>query len=158
MGIGCSLILALAVVAVPAQADDLPTKSNFNRYNTMVEHSPFAVASTVVAPAVTSNFARDLFVANAAKSPDGEMVTIASSSDKDFKKYLSTKTAVDGYAIVNIQWSDKVGETKVTISKEGQLATLAFNQMISVQPLPNRPLPISSPALTQQAVFQKSGR
>src|SRR5207237_1978304 len=81
------------------------------------------------------------YVANAAKSPDGDMVTIASSGEREFKKYLTTKNPVDGYAIANIQWSDKIGETKVTISKDGQFATLTFNQAVLTQPLPTTPGP-----------------
>jgi hypothetical protein len=127
-----------------AWGDDLPTRFNFDRYKTMLEHSPFAVASAVVAPTATPNFAKDLYVANAARSSDGDVVTIASSTDKDFKKYLITKNPVDGYSIASIEWSDKVGETKVTISKDGQLATLTFNQVLLVQPLPNRPPGVSS--------------
>src|SRR5205814_4699049 len=50
-----------------------------------------------------------------------------------------TNTPVDGYAISNIEWSDKIGETKVTISKDGQYATLTFNQAELSKPLPNRP-------------------
>jgi hypothetical protein len=122
-------------VTICAQANDLPTKASFDRYQGMLEHSPFAVASAVAAPAATPDFAKDLYVANAAKSPDGNMVTIASISDKGFKEYLTTKTPVDGYSIVRIQWSHKVGKTKVTIRKDGQLATLTFNQMVRVQPL-----------------------
>ena len=149
------LIIFLSLIAANSvQADDLPTKVNFDRYKTMVDHSPFAVASAVIAPAVAPNFAKDLYVANAARSPDGDMVTIASSSDKDFKKYLATGTTVDGYAISSIQWSDKVGETKVTISKDGQLATLNFNQMLSAQPLPNRPAPTITP-LVPPSGFQR---
>src|SRR5438132_13859542 len=73
-------------------ADDaLPTKLNFGRYQAMLDHSPFAVASAVVAPAATPNFAKDLYVANAAKTPDGDTVTLMSSAEKDFKKYLTTK-------------------------------------------------------------------
>src|SRR5260370_2229004 len=121
--------------------DDLPKRLNFDRYKGMLDHSPFAVASAVVAPAATPNFAKELDVANAAKSPDGDMVTIASSGERDFKKYLTTKNPVDGYAIANIQWSDKIGETKVTISKDGQFATLTFNQAVLTQPLPNKPGP-----------------
>ena len=127
-----------------ARGDDLPTRFNFDRYKTMLEHSPFAVASAVLAPAATPNFAKDLYVANAARSSDGDVVTIASTNDKDFKKYLITKNPVDGYSIASIEWSDKVGETKVTISKDGQLATLTFNQILLVQPLPNRPPGVSS--------------
>ena len=141
-------------VQICTRGDDLPTKLSFDRYKAMLEHSPFAVASAVIAPAVAPNFAKDLYVANAARSPDGDMVTIASTSDQDFKKYLTTKIPVDGYAIVSIEWSDKVGETKVTISKDGQLATLAFNQMVLAQPLPNRP-PVALPSAQLQSGFQR---
>ena len=154
-----TLILIFAfMAAVSARTDDLPTRLNFDRYKGMLDHSPFAVASAVVAPASTPNFAKDLYVANAAKSPDGDMVTIASSGDKEFKKYLTTKNPVDGYAIANIEWSDKVGETKVTISKDGQFATLTFNQAVISQPLPNRPAPGVVPPPPPQPGFQKPGQ
>jgi hypothetical protein len=148
------------VAAVSARAaDDLPQRLNFDRYKGMLDHSPFAIASAVVAPAATPNFAKDLYVANAAKSSDGDMVTIASSGDKEFKKYLTTKNPVDGYAIANIEWSDKVGETKVTISKDGQFATLTFNQAVITQPLPtNRSAPGVVPPPPPQPGFQKPGQ
>src|SRR2546421_12366273 len=108
-----SMSIFVVIAILSARAEDLPTKLNFDRYKGMLDHSPFAVASAVIAPAATPNFAKDLYVANAARSPDGDMVTIASSADKEFKKYLTTKNPVDGYAISNIEWSDKVGETRV---------------------------------------------
>jgi len=135
-----SILAVVATVSVRG-ADDLPAKLNFDRYKGMLDHSPFAVASAVVAPAATPNFAKDLYIANAARSADGDMVTLASTADKEFKKYLNTKEQVDGYAIANIEWSDKVGETKVTISKDGQFATLTFNQAVLSQQMPNRPAP-----------------
>jgi len=135
--------------------DDLPKRLNFDRYKGMLDHSPFAVASAVVAPAATPNFAKDLYVTSAAKAPDCDMVTIASTGDKEFKKYLTTCGGpVDGYAIANIEWSDKVGETKVTIGKDGQFATLTFNQQLITQPLPNRPAPGVVPPPLQPG-FQK---
>src|SRR5438105_6974944 len=136
-----SMSIFAAVAVFSARADnDLPTKLNFDRYKAMLDHSPFAVASAIVAPAATPNFAKDLYVANAAKAPDCDMVTVASSADKEFKKYLTTCGGpVDGYGIANIEWSEKVGETKVTISKDGQFATLTFNQAVITQPLPNKP-------------------
>jgi len=138
--------------------DDLPKRLNFDRYKGMLDHSPFAVASAVVAPAATPNFAKDLYVTSAAKAPDCDMVTIASTGDKEFKKYLTTCGGpVDGYAIANIEWSDKVGETKVTIGKDGQFATLTFNQQLITQPLPNRPAPGVVPPPLQPA-FQKPGQ
>src|SRR6266446_4679021 len=61
------------------------------------------------------------------------MVTLASTSDHNFKKYLTTREPVDGYGIANIEWSDKVGATKVTISKDGTFATITFNQALLSQ-------------------------
>src|SRR5438876_10453025 len=136
-----SIFALITTISVRAD-NDLPQRLNFDRYKAMLDHSPFAVASAIVAPAATPNFAKDLYVANAAKAPDCDMVTVASSADKEFKKYLTTCGGpVDGYGIANIEWSEKVGETKVTISKDGQFAPLTFNQAVLTQPLPNRPNP-----------------
>jgi hypothetical protein len=116
-------------------ADDVPKAFEFARYQAMLDNSPFAIATAVAAPAPTPNFAKDLYVANAAHSKDGDLVTIASNADKNFKKYLKTDAPEDGYSITGIEWSDKVGATKVTISKDGQTATLTFNEALLRQPL-----------------------
>ncbi|HEX4631339.1 MAG TPA: hypothetical protein VH188_10270 [Chthoniobacterales bacterium] len=113
--------------------DDVPKPYVFARYQAMLDRSPFAVATAVAAPAATPNFAKDLYVANAAHSKDGDFVTIASSADKNFKKYLTTSGTEDGYSITNIEWSEKVGATKVTIAKDGQTATLTFNEALLKQ-------------------------
>jgi hypothetical protein len=133
------LTLILAVLGViDSQAEEaLPPQFNFDRYSKMVDHSPFAIATAVAAPAATPDFAKDLYIANAARSPDGDMVTLASSSDHNFKKYLTTKEPVDGYSLASIEWSDKVGETKVTIGKDGNFATITFNQALLSQTAPN---------------------
>src|SRR5437879_444625 len=80
------------------------------------------------------------------------MVTIASSSDQNFKKYLSTREPVDGYSIASIEWSDRVGATKVTISKDGKFATLTFNQALLSQQAP----PNASPAPGQPTAAVRS--
>src|SRR5437762_9102669 len=139
--------------AIPGRTDDvLPPRFNFDRYSRMVDHSPFAIATAVAVPAATPDFAKDLYVANAARLPEGDMATIASSSDQNFKKYLSTKEPVDGYSIASIEWSDRVGATKVTISKDGKFATITFNQALLSQPAPNAPLVPNSPTAAVPAV------
>src|SRR2546423_12705634 len=135
----------------------LPPQYTFDRYTKMVDQSPFAVASAVAAPAATPDFAKDLYIANAARSQDGDLVTIASTGDHNFKKYLTTKEPVDGYSISSIEWSDKVGQTKVTISKDGNFATLTFNQALMSQvspgggagarPLPAPAMPVPNPGV-----------
>ena len=148
------LTLIFAVLGViDSQAEEvLPPQFNFDRYSKMVDQSPFAIATAVAAPAATPDFAKDLYIANAARSPDGDMVTLASTSDHNFKKYLTTKEPVDGYSLANIEWSDKVGETKVTIGKDGNFATITFNQALLAQTAPNaapasRALPPPMPSL-----------
>jgi hypothetical protein len=115
--------------------DDLPRAPKFARYEAMVKHSPFAVA-TAAAPAGATP---DLYVANAAHTTDGDFVTIASTTDKNFKEYLNSKEPIDGYTVPTIQWSEQVGETKVTIAKDGQFATLAFNEALLSQTIQNAP-------------------
>jgi hypothetical protein len=132
-----ALALLLLVAIVPLSrllGDDVPKPYTFARYQAMLDRSPFAVATAVAAPVATPNFAKDLYIANAAHSKDGDFVTVASSADKNFKKYLSSNGAEDGYSITNIEWSEKVGGTKVTIAKDGQTATLTFNEALIKQP------------------------
>ena len=133
-GFSVLVLISAPFSFVLAQAPaDIPKRPDFNRYAGMLARSPFAVATAVVAPAATPNFAKDLYLSSAAKSPDGDMVTVSSSADRNFKKYLTTKEPVDGYAIVSIEWSERVGETKATISKDGQYAVLSFNQALLSQ-------------------------
>src|SRR2546430_5017130 len=150
--------------AMSGKADDnIPPRFNFDRYSAMVGHSPFAIATAVALPAATPDFAKDLYVANAARSPEGDMVTIASSSDQNFKKYLTTREPVDGYSIASIEWSDRVGATKVTISSDGKFATLTFNQaLLSQRAAPNVPpapdqLPQSVPLMPSSVPIQSPG-
>lgn len=131
-----TLALLALVAIVPLTrllGDDVPVPYTFARYQAMLDRSPFAVATAVAAPVATPNFAKDLYIANAAHSKEGDFVTIASSADKNFKKYLSGTTSDDGYSITNVEWSDKVGATKVTIAKDGQTATLTFNEALLKQ-------------------------
>src|SRR5690242_16565750 len=112
--------LALAIVLIGGPTvlatEVVPKRTEFNRYQAMLDHSPFAVATAAALPAATPSFAKDLYIANAARSPEGDLVTLASASDKNFKEYLNTKEPnMHGYSIANIEWSEHVGATKVTI-------------------------------------------
>ncbi len=136
------LLAALALGLTSGRADEpLPKREVFSRYEPMLKHSPFAVATAGAPVAGTPDFAKDLYVANAGHSDGGDFVTIASTTNREFKEYLTTSGSVDGYSIPNIQWSDKVGETKVTLSKDGQYATLSFNEAILSQVIPTQAPP-----------------
>jgi hypothetical protein len=133
----------LCLTSIGLAKDDLPKTEPFSHYAPMVKRSPFAVASATGPVGGTPDFAKNLYVANAAHAVDGDYVTIASTVDKNLKEYLTTREPVDGYSISNIQWSDRVGETKVTISKDGQFATLTFNEALLSQAIPSQPGPVA---------------
>ncbi len=140
------LFLTLSAIAATAKDDELPRMQSFARYEGMMNKSPFAVATAVAPPPQAPNFAKDLYIANAAKLSDEGVVTLNSSTDKNLKEYLTTKSAnKSGYSISNIEWSDHVGATKVTIAKDGQFATLTFNQALITQPVANAPMPQPQP-------------
>ena len=147
------LLAGLLTSGTMLAADNLPKPLAFARYQAMTEKSPFAVATAAVPPPVAPNFAKDLYIANAAKAPEGDLVTVASSADRSLKEYIvSSAPNAHGFGIANIEWSDKVGATKVTITKDGQFATLTFNQAVLSQPLA-----INQPANPQQPVPQQAG-
>jgi hypothetical protein len=158
-----ALLSGFATVgALSSSADDvLPPRFNFDRYTRMVEQSPFAIATAAALPEATPGFAKDLYIGNASRSPEGDMATIMSSSDRNFKKYLTTREPVDGYSIASIEWSEDVGKTKVTISKDGQFATLTFNQSLLSQaasagrPIANQ-MPPSVPIIPSPGASQAS--
>jgi hypothetical protein len=127
----CATILCNVILA----QDDLPKTLSFSRYEPILSHSPFAVATAAVVAPTMADFAKDLFIANAAHSAEGDWVALASNTDANFRKYLTTNQNVDGYSLSNIEWSDRVGETKDTVSKDGQFATLSFNQALLSSPL-----------------------
>jgi hypothetical protein len=135
-------IFALLWVGVSSRGSDvIPKRPDFSQYLGMLEHSPFSVATAAALPAATPNFAKDLYIANAARSSEGDMLTLASLSDRNFKEYLTTKAPNEhGYAIASIEWSDRVGGTKATISKDGQFATIGFNQALVTAPVPASPV------------------
>jgi len=130
-------LLLLGLTNLSAAEEAIPTTAKFARYEPMLKRSPFAVASAGAPTGATPDFARDLYVANAAHYASGDFVTIASTTNKDLKEYLNSKETVHGYTISNIQWSDRVGETKVTITKDGQFATLTFNEALLSQAIQN---------------------
>ena len=83
------LIVAIGVMPVIALADSLlPPRPDFNRYRGMLNLS-FAIATVV--PTATHDFAKNLYVANIACNGQDCVVTLASTTDKNFKKEVPVK-------------------------------------------------------------------
>ena len=96
------LLLLFGLTTMARGDDALPKTAPFSHYAPMVKRSPFAVATATAPLGGKPDFAKDLYVANAAHSTDGDFVTIASTTDKNLKEYLNTREVVDGYSISNI--------------------------------------------------------
>jgi hypothetical protein len=162
--LGMTVFLFLALTALARADDVVPKRPEFALYQGMLNRSPFAVATAVAAPVAEPDFARDLYVANAGKTDDGVLVTIASTTDRNLKEYLDTKGPNEhGFAITDIKWADRPGETKVTISKDGKYATLSFNQALMsqqtqnpAQQLMNLPVPQPQPFVPTQQPYAKA--
>jgi hypothetical protein len=134
-----TILLGVFLAANCFALDDVPRRPEFDRYAAMMKKSPFAVATAVV-NVEKPNFAKDLYVANAAKLSDGDMITVQSAVDRNLKEYLNTNGPNEhGFSIISIDWSERPAETKATISKDGQVATIGFNQALmsqAPQPMP----------------------
>ncbi|MEP7016246.1 MAG: hypothetical protein ABI925_12465 [Verrucomicrobiota bacterium] len=143
------ILMSILTTLVPglSRADDIiPKRTEFNRYSAMVARSPFAVASAPTPVSSTPSWSKDLFIANAAHLPESDLVTVMSMSDKNLKEYVSTEGPNDhGYGVANIEWSDNPGSTKVTVSKDGQFATIGFNEALMSQAAPPMPNAQSAP-------------
>lgn len=61
----------------------------FSQFETMLSHSPFAIATVV--PFAAPDSAKNLYIPNVQCSEGGAVATIASSTDPKFKEILSTK-------------------------------------------------------------------
>src|SRR5947199_4587342 len=67
-------ILAATLPLAGLRADDaVPKRADFTKYQVMLERSPFAVATASALPAPALSAFKDLYVANAARSPDDDL-------------------------------------------------------------------------------------
>jgi TolA-binding protein len=121
----------------PAASSSSPTTtaSGAKDLQPMLDQSPFGVATAVASPAANPGFAKDLYIANATHSPDGDVVTLASVSDKNFKETVTTKGPNEhGYVIGSVEWSNANNVTKLTISKDGQPVPLSEAATVQSDP------------------------
>jgi hypothetical protein len=147
-----SIVILFGPTAVRPE-DAIPKRTDFGRYEAMVKNSPFAVATAPALASQAPSWSKDLYVANAAHTLEVDLVTLMSVSDKNVKEYLTTEKPNDhGYGIANIEWSEDPGATKVTISKDGQFATIGFNEALASQP--NAGMPAGP--LNYAPTFQKN--
>ncbi|MGA3169724.1 MAG: hypothetical protein ABSE62_01815 [Chthoniobacteraceae bacterium] len=125
--------IGLAAYAAPMQpASPLPTPFPETRYRQMSQKSPFAVATAVAAaPAPTPGFASQLYINGIARVGDVYYVAIKSRDGDPNKPTMLLQIgqpSPDGMEVKSVNWSDVVGKSTVDVTKDGEDATLAFDE------------------------------
>lgn len=171
-GVGCcrfnrmkGLLIAFLVIAlgsldgvsgVTPPSDVLPNAWPPNRFESLIQKSPFAPATPTAAP-VAPNFAANLYISSVAAIGEKYLVSVASREQPN-KTFISTdEPSPDGLALVSVQYSSEIGKSKVTVKKGGETATLEFDQaaLRSAAPAAGAPsaLDPQAPRLRQGAAF-----
>lgn len=144
-----ALFLAGALLTEPAFAAHtiLPEPLPASRYEKMIDSSPFALATVTAAPAEKGPgpFA-NLFVSAIAqlKDADGkvqDVVTIKSRADQSTFTLVGNDAGKNEIQLASIEWSDKVGATKVTLKKGTEFGTVEFDQANLQGPSQPAPVP-----------------
>jgi hypothetical protein len=120
-----------AAAPASAVAADIPQSFPANRYDKLIEKSPFAPATPVADPNEVAGFAQNLYVTGIGKIGNQDCVYIASRADDKARYTLfSGEEGPQGMKIERINYSNDIGRTKVTIRKGGDSATLQFDQAV----------------------------
>lgn len=132
------LVLASGLIGLAAWAEStppsqpLPTPFPEVRYQQMSAKSPFAVAtaSAAATAAPTPGFAAQLYVDGVAHVGKTDFVAIKSRDpDQPAVVFLEVgKSTNDGMKVERVQWSDEMGKSTVDVSKNGEKATLVFDE------------------------------
>jgi hypothetical protein len=115
-----------------ASAGGLPVATPLDRYQPMLDQSPFALATQAATPPpVTDNdgFAKDLVLIGVARLTAGEFVSI-SSRDQTQRFALSSGESYNGITVASVAWSDAMGKTKVTLKKGSEYGVIGFDEAL----------------------------
>ena len=109
----------------------LPVALPLERYQALLEHSPFALASQAAptAPVAVAGFAKDLVLTGAARLARGEFITLA-SRDQTQRFSLKSGETYNGISLVSVTWSDAVGKTKVTLKCGSEFGVVGFDEAL----------------------------
>ena len=148
LGVGCAVMGLMGWAAWAETAQPLPTPFPEVRYQQMSAKSPFAVATAAAADAnaaPTPGFAAQLYIDGVAHVGDRDFVAIKTRNPEDGKPAVvvveSGTTTEDGIKVERVEWSPEMGKTTVDVSKDGEKATLAFDeQTVKSAPAVSNPM------------------
>jgi len=128
-------------------APALPVAMPIERYKTMIEHPPFAVASQAAAPQPVVDmpgFAKDLVLTGAVRLNSGEYISFATRDQSQRFGLKTGETTSAGIAVVSVAWSDAVGKTKVTLKRGNEFGVISFDEAVARATAPGEGTPASN--------------
>ena len=124
--LGSPVFAAQSVAPVPLPAE---------RYEKLLENSPFSVKTVAPEVPVGENGPGpfdNLYVMAVAKLGDAggkevNWVTIKSRADQSVFSLVGDKVSKEGIAIASVEWSERLGKSKVTLKKDGVFKEMEFD-------------------------------
>ena len=121
--------------AGPTRAEDpevIPAGFPLSRYEKTLARSPFALP-TSNAPSVAQTqkqpgWSDDLFIAGVMTIGEKNVVTVSQRGDAQRFLLASGEESPQGVSVINVQWSEQLGQTRVTVKKGAEFAVLLFDQ------------------------------
>ncbi len=133
---GGTLLVGLAFPAAGAD-EALPAAQPITRYEKMLARSPFSPPTAGAPPPVPSakqpGWSDELFVSGVMAMGASNIVTLTNRSDAQRFTIASGETSPQGVSVVNVQWSEQLGQTRVTVKKGTEFAVLLFDQAMLAQ-------------------------
>jgi hypothetical protein len=168
---GLALCVVVQMAAAADDAEVIPSAFPISRYEKTLSHSPFALPTSSapsLAPAQKQpSWSDDLFIAGVMTVGTQNIVTVSQRGDAQRFLLSSGEESPQGISVINIQWSEQLGQTRVTVKKGSEFAVLLFDQAAlastrmaapaprvtgptpppnNLAPQPNQPRPPQKPA------------
>ena len=130
--VGAALCLVAGSAAAADDSEAIPSAFPISRYEKTLSRSPFALPTSsapAAAPAQKQpSWSDDLFIAGVMTVGAQDIVTISQRGDAQRFLVSSGEESPQGISVINIQWSEQLGQTRVTVKKGSEFAVLLFDQ------------------------------
>jgi hypothetical protein len=138
-------ILALLAGHAFAVENSVPSAFTPDRYEKLIEKSPFALATPVVAPAAPqASFAANWYLTAVGRDAQGQDFVTVKAQDNSLHLSLTGRDAytdpaspANGVSIASVDWSDTFRKTTVILKKGTETAKVIFSQEEAMAPAPN---------------------
>lgn len=156
--VGGVLLLFLGATIATATDAGGPQPVPLERYDALIRHSPFALATAAATPAPVkeeaASFARDYYVVGMAQMGEKPFVTISSRDRQRRFSLFVGETSASGITLSSVEWLPEVGKSRVTLKQGAEFGVVSFDEA-AMKPAPPPAVPSPTPAMA--ALPQRGG-